>query len=129
MAKFKTFVERFKYLRLKGIVGNATFGFDRYINQKFYHSSKWRSVRNAVIIRDDGCDLGVPGYEIKDHVYIHHINPVRLDQIESMDRNLFDLDNLICCSYDTHLAIHYGDENLLPKTPIERKPNDMIPWR
>lgn len=129
LSQFQSFQDRFRYLQLKGVVGDATFGFSRYLNQAFYSSSKWHSTRNAVIIRDEGCDLGVDGYSIHDRIYIHHINPITLDQVESGDSALYDLDNLICCSYRTHLAIHYGDESLLPKVPVERKPNDMIPWR
>lgn len=126
---FQTFKERFDYLKLKGIVGDATFGFDRHLNQEFYHSSKWRETRDEVIIRDNGCDLGVDGFAIHDRIYIHHIDPITLDQVRSDDICLYDLDNLISCSYTTHLAIHYGDASLLPKLPVDRKPNDTIPWR
>lgn len=130
LKQLKTFVERYEYLKLKGIVGEQTFGRDRYVNQVFYRSPRWRSVRNEVIIRDNGCDLGVEGYEIVGHkILIHHINPVTLEQIEEEDTSIFDPEYLICVSFDTHNAIHFGDASLLPQSPIERRPWDTCPWR
>lgn len=124
-----TLEERFEYLKLKGKVGAETFGYDRYLNQVLYHDPEWRHIRNDVIIRDNGCDLGVDGHEIHGRILIHHINPITIDDVKFRRYCVFDLDNLICTSHNTHNAIHYGDANLLPKNPIERKPNDTCPWR
>lgn len=124
-----TLEERFEYLKLKGTVGAETFGYDRYLNQILYHDPEWRRIRNDVIIRDNGCDLGVEGYEIHGRILVHHINPITIEDVKLRHYCVFDLDNLICTSHDTHNAIHYGDANLLPKNPIERKPNDTCPWR
>lgn len=129
LSKLKTFGERYRYLKLDGIVGSETFGYDRYINQQLYRSSEWRKTRDKVIIRDQGCDLGIPGREINKGAIIHHINPITVEQIVNNDPIVFDLDNLITVSDKTHNAIHYGDENKLYKEPITRKPNDTIPWR
>lgn len=129
LIQFKTFEERYSYLKLVGEVGNPTFGYDRYFNQDFYHSKEWRRVRNQIILRDNGCDLGVPEYEIHGRIYIHHINPITKHDILESGEKLLDLENLICVSFDTHNAIHYGDERTLPKTPIERTPGDTCPWR
>lgn len=129
MCRYETFRDRYKYLRLGGSVGKDTFGFDRYLNQEFYHSDEWSSIRDKVIIRDEGRDLGVPGYEINGRIYIHHIDPItKLDLLERSDK-LFDLNNLVCCSYQTHQAIHYGDESLLYVLPPERTKNDTCPWK
>ncbi len=116
-------------MSLSGKVANPTFGYDRIFNQHFYHSSEWRRIRNVIILRDNGCDLGIPGYEIGDRIYIHHINPITKEDVESMSDRLFDPDNLICVSFDTHNAIHFGTERTLPKIPIERAPGDTCPWR
>lgn len=124
-----TFEERFEYLNLSGIVGNPTFGYDRIFNQYFYHSSEWRRTRNGIILRDNGCDLAMPDYEIHDRIYIHHINPITLEDVEEMSDRLFDPDNLICVSYNTHEAIHFGTARNLPKVPIDRVPGDTCPWR
>lgn len=129
LIQFKTFEDRFDYLKLAGEVGNPTFGYDRYFNQQFYHSSEWRRARNRIILRDNGCDLGMPDYEIHGRIYIHHINPITKQDVEDFSDNLFDPDNLICVTFDTHNAIHFGDERTLPKTPIERAPGDTCPWR
>lgn len=129
LLQFKTFEDRFNYLKLAGEVGNPTFGYDRYFNQQFYHSSEWRRARNRIILRDNGCDLGMPDYEIHGRIYIHHINPITKQDVEDFSDNLFDPDNLICVTFDTHNAIHFGDERTLPKTPIERAPGDTCPWR
>ena len=124
-----TLEARFEYLKLKGTVGAETFGYDRYLNQILYHDPEWRRIRNDVIIRDNGRDLGVEGYEIHGRILVHHINPITIEDVKLRHYCVFDLDNLICTSHDTHNAIHYGDANLLPKNPIERKPNDTCPWR
>ena len=127
--KLKTFKERFTYLRLNGFVGKETFGFDRYLNQVFYKSAKWRSIRDFVIVRDNGCDLGIEGREIYGKIIIHHMNPITIQDIEQESDFLLDPEFLISTVHETHNAIHYGDENLLILAPIERKPNDTCPWR
>ena len=124
-----TFKERFEYLNLSGKPGNETFGFDRYLNQRFYVSREWQQFRAKVISRDEGCDLGMPDRPIQGKVIIHHINPLTLEDFEEQSDALFDMDNVICVSHNTHNAIHYGDFSLIPKDPIERKPNDTCPWR
>lgn len=124
-----TFEERFEYLRLDGRVGESTFGYDRYVNQMLYHSDFWDEIRNGIIIRDDGMDLAMPGYPIIEHLVVHHINPITLEDIEEMRPIVSDPENLICVSLNTHSAIHYGNKNLLPKLPIERRPWDTCPWR
>lgn len=124
-----TFLERFGYLSLSGKVGEETFGFDRYLNQLFYRSKRWRSVRNEIIVRDNGCDLGIEGLDVSDKIIVHHMNPVSLEELEFDNESLYNPDFLICVSHQTHNAIHYGDANLLPKAPVERKPNDTCPWK
>lgn len=124
-----TFEERYKYLRLGGKVGKDTFGFDRYLNQIFYKDPEWLSVRDDVIFRDNGCDLGIEGREIYGRILVHHINPITKDDILNRAHKLFDLENLICTSKLTHDAIHYGDDSILFKDPIERMPNDTCPWK
>lgn len=126
LLKLKTFDERFNYLKLNGQVGNVTFGYDRYLNQVFYKSQKWKKVRDQVIIRDNGCDLGVDGYQINDKIIIHHMNPILLEDIESND--ICNPEYLICTSPITHNAIHYSDENILEKKITERKPGDTKLW-
>lgn len=125
---FETFEERFKYLSLRGVVGARTFGANRWINQDFYTSTEWRACRNGIIVRDQGCDLGIDGFEIHDKIYIHHLNPITLQQIESGDPCIFDPDNLITVTHRTHNAIHYGDESLLPRPLVERRPGDTKLW-
>lgn len=130
LKNLKTYQERYEYLRLKGSVGKETFGFDRIFNQQFYRSPEWLHIRDEVIIRDNGCDLGVPGYEIYgQRILIHHMNPITLEDIETGSELLFNPDYLITTVHSTHNAIHYGDANLLIKDPIERKRNDTCPWR
>lgn len=129
LSKFQTFKERYDYLRLDGHVGHDTFGFDRYLNQIFYRSQKWKAIRDYVIIRDNGCDLGAPGHEIYGKIIIHHMNPITLEDIEKDSANLLDPEFLICTIHSTHNAIHYGDENQLIIGPIERTKNDTCPWR
>lgn len=124
-----THIERFKYLKLKGVVGRTTFGFDRYLNQRFYKDPEWLSTRDIVILRDNGCDLAMEGHEISSRVIVHHINPITKDDILNRNSNLFDLENLVCTIKNTHDAIHYGDESLLFTAPIERTRNDTSPWR
>ena len=124
-----TFEERFQYLRLDGIVGQETFGFDRYMNQYFYRSKEWRRGRDIVIARDVGCDLGVPGHEIFARVLIHHMNPIRPEDIRSRSDILLNPEYLITTVHETHQAIHYGNESLLITAPIERVRNDTCPWK
>lgn len=129
LIKLPTFEERFQYLKLDGDVGVETFGFDRYLNQAFYSSDEWKSIRNQVIIRDNGCDLGVEGREIYKRIIIHHMNPITKEDLLYRTEYLLNPEYMICTMKNTHDAIHYGDENLLFKDPIERKPNDTCPWR
>lgn len=130
LVKLETFKERYEYLKLDGTVGIETFGFDRYLNQALYTSPRWRRVRNEIIIRDDGCDLGVDGYFIADCILVHHMNPLSIEDIEKERDSIFDPEFLICTSRLTHNAIHYGDEKLLPQTIfVERTPYDTCPWR
>lgn len=124
-----TFQARYQYLRLNGEVGKETFGFDRYMNQFFYRSPEWRRVRDFVITRDEGCDLGIPGREIFGRIIIHHMNPIRPEDIRNRSDLLLDPEYLITTIHDTHLAIHYGDEHLLLQEPVERRPNDTCPWK
>lgn len=124
-----TFIERYRYLRLGGKVGEDTFGFDRYLNQIFYKDPEWIRTRDLVIIRDCGCDLAMPDREILSRILVHHINPITKEDIINRDPKLFDLENLISTVKNTHDAIHYGDENLLIIEPIERSQNDTCPWR
>ena len=130
LIQLPTFKERYRYLRLKGQVGRDTFGHDRYINQILYQRHpKWKSARDQVIIRDNGCDLGVEGYEIHGKIIVHHMNPITMDDIENESDFLFDPEFLICTTHSTHNAIHYGDEDLLIVEPIIRTKNDTCPWR
>lgn len=130
LIRYSTFEERLEYLKLYGQVGVDTFGHDRYLNQALYHSYDWKKIRNAVIIRDNSCDLAIPGYEIIDHGIIHHINPITIEDVLERRPKVFDLDNLILVSHNTHNIIHYGFENKNPMhVVIERTKNDTIPWR
>ena len=129
LIQLPTFKERFNYLRLDGVVGKDTFGFDRYLNQQFYRSSEWKRIRNQVIIRDNGCDLGIDEYEIHGRILIHHMNPISIEDLQHMSDLLMNPEYLICVSHRTHNAIHYGDENLIVSAPIERSQNDTCPWR
>ena len=114
---------------MSGVVGRETFGYDRVFNQKFYRSTEWRRVRNYVIDRDNGCDLGIVGHEIYGPILIHHMNPISVDDIRDVTEYLLNPEYLITTIHNTHNAIHYGDETLLIDQPLERKPNDMCPWR
>ena len=124
-----TFEERFEYLQLKGSVGKDTFGYDRYLNQVLYRSPEWKRLRNQIIIRDAGCDLACDGYDVYGKVLIHHLNPITVEDVLARSRKVFDPDNLVCVSHNTHNAIHYGDVDLLVTGPIIRTKNDTCPWR
>ncbi len=124
-----TFEERYRYLRLQGKIGETTFGFDRYLNQVFYRSQRWKAVRDHVIVRDNGCDLGIEGREIYGPILVHHMNPLTVYDIEHETDYLLDPEFLISTILTTHNAIHYGDESLLMLDPIERRRNDTCPWR
>lgn len=128
LSRIQSFEDRFEYLRLRGTVGRETFGFDRFINQDFYTSREWRSTRDVVIARDLGLDLGVEGYEIYDRILIHHMNPLTVEELKEGSSAIIDPEFLITTSHRTHNAIHYGDESLLPKTLVERKPGDTRLW-
>ena len=129
LIRYDTFLDRYHYLNLVGQVGIETFGLDRYLNQTLYRSSRWRRTRNQVILRDNGCDLGMEGFDIFDKIIVHHINPLTVQDIEDDVDEIYDPEFLICCSFDTHNAIHYGDERLLPQLPVERRPGDTCPWK
>lgn len=124
-----TFEERYRYLRLGGFVGEETFGFDRYLNQSFYRNPEWKRIRDYVIVRDNGCDLGMPDREIHSRILVHHMNPITKEDIINRSEFLLDPEYLICTIKNTHDAIHYGDESLLILPPIERTRNDTCPWR
>ena len=128
LSRLDTFEERYEYLKLNGVVGASTFGFDRWVNQEFYRSREWKDVRNEVIVRDNGCDLGVLGYEINFNLLIHHMNPVSMKDIQHGEEWILDPNFLITTSHRTHNAIHYGDESLLPREPIIRKSGDTKLW-
>ena len=129
LAGLHTFEDRFRYLSLDGVVGEDTYGFDRWVNQRFYHSPEWKQVRDLVIVRDNACDLGISGHEIYGKIIIHHMNPILLRDIEFASDFLLNPEYLITTIHDTHNAIHYGDESLLPKDPVERRPDDTCPWK
>lgn len=129
LSQLKTFKERYEYLKLDGVVGKDTFGFDRYLNQAFYRSKEWKSLRDQIIVRDEGCDLGIPGHEIYGKIMIHHMNPIFPKDIIDQTDYLLNPDFLITTRLSTHNAIHYGDESLLPIAPVERRKNDTCPWK
>lgn len=129
LIKLVTFKERYEYLKLNGTVGQETFGFDRYMNQQFYKSQEWKAVRDLVIVRDCGCDLGIEGCDILGKIYIHHVNPISQKDIQTRSDFLLNPEYLISTTLSTHNAIHYGDENLLLQAPVERCKNDTCPWR
>lgn len=128
LIKHSSFEDRFEYLSLHGDVGRATFGFDRYLNQRFYTSREWKQLRNHIIIRDEGRDLGVEGYEIEGRLLIHHMNPVSPNDIVDQSLTLLDPEFLITTTHRTHNAIHYGDRSLLPQPFIERQRGDTKLW-
>lgn len=124
-----TFEERYNYLKLSGAVGEDTFGFKRWTNQELYHSDEWRHFRDKIIIRDSGRDLAVEGFEIYGSIIIHHLNPITYEDILNRNPCIFDPDNVVCTKLSTHNAIHYGDESLLLRSPVKRRPNDTCPWK
>jgi hypothetical protein len=128
LTKLELFEDRFRYLELKGTVGERTFGFDRWMNQVLYKSKLWKDIRNHVIVRDNGCDLGVSGYEIYSGLLVHHMNPILLEDLQQGDNSVLDPEFLITTSLQTHNAIHYGDDSLLPRGPITRKTGDTTLW-
>lgn len=130
LIQLNTFQERYDYLKVHGIVGLDTFGWDRYLNQVLYTSKEWREFRNEIIIRDNGCDLACPDRPILyEKILVHHINPLTVEELEQRSSVIFDPDNVVCVTDKTHKAIHYGDSNLLAKDPIIRRPNDTCPWK
>lgn len=129
LIKLKDFKERYEYLRITQTVCDSTFGGSRWLNQKLYSSPEWKQFRQEIIIRDNACDLAMEGYEIKGKIIIHHLNPITKEQILNRSKEIFDTENVIVVSFDTHQAIHYGDEKMIPCEPIIRRPNDTIPWR
>lgn len=128
LIELPTFLERFNYLKLAGSVGVSTFGFDRYLNQALYQSHEWKRVRRDIILRDNGCDLGIEDFPL-DRALIHHMNPITAKQIEDRDPIIFDKEFLITVSHNTHNAIHYSDDSLLPHPIVERQPDDTLLWR
>ena len=130
LIKMDSFEDRFNYLALHGRVGQDTFGYERYLNQMVYKNYKWRALRDQIIIRDGGCDLALEGYDIYDKIYIHHMNPITAEDIENNSEFMWNPEFLICVSFSTHNAIHYGDTSYLNRNKvIERRPNDTIPWK
>lgn len=130
MIQLHSYEDRCKYLQMKGTVGGETFGFDRYLNQQFYKSQEWKNVRDQVIVRDNGCDLGVPGMEIQGKIYVHHMNPLDVKDIGEETDYLLNPEYLVCVSMDTHNAIHYGTAEAAERhNVVERKPNDTCPWK
>ena len=130
LIRLSTFEERYNYLKLDSEIGMETFGFERYLNQRFYRSKEWKALRDEIIVRDHGCDLGVVGYEIYDKIYIHHMNPITADDIRNNTDYLMNPEFLISTTHDTHNAIHYGNSDLLNvRVPVERTKNDTCPWR
>ena len=129
LIQIPNYLDRFSYLKLRGSVGKETFGFDRYLNQALYRSPEWKRFRRDMILRDNGCDLACEGYEIVGKVLLHHINPITIEDITNRSSNIFDPNNVICVSMNTHNAIHYGDESLLVIGPTERTPYDTCPWK
>lgn len=129
LIRIPTFEERYRYLRLSGKVAEETFGFRRWLNQEFYHSDEWLRFRNKIIIRDNGCDLALEGFEIFGSIIIHHLNPITYDDILNRNPCVFDPDNVVSTKLLTHNAIHYGDESLISRITIERTKNDTCPWR
>ena len=129
LSKIDDFIGRYNYLRLGGRVGSDTFGYERYLNQFFYKSIEWKHVRDLVIIRDNGCDLGIEGRELESGIYIHHMNPITVKDLEQRTDLLLNPEYLVTVSFQTHQAIHYGSENLLMKDPVVRTKYDTCPWR
>lgn len=130
LIRIPTYDERLKYAYIGGGIGDETFGFDRFLNQKLYNSAEWRQLRNEIIVRDNGCDLACKGYDLFDRILIHHLNPITRDDVLDRADCIFDPENLICVSFDTHNYIHYGQtDDRLSGLNFDRKPNDMCPWK
>lgn len=129
LIRLEKYMDRYQYLMLSGRVGQETFGYERFLNQSLYKSYEWRSVRDEVIVRDHGCDLGMEGYEIYGSIIVHHMNPITMDDIQNRDEDIFNPEYLVSTSFSTHNAIHYGDEGLLITEPIIRTKNDTCPWK
>lgn len=130
LVKLPTFLERFKYLQLNGKVGEETFGYDRYLNQVFYHSPEWRRIRKQILMRDNGGDMGLEDYPIHGYIYVHHMNPISLKDIDDRKEDILNPEYLICVSKNTHDAIHYSNEDILIKRePVIRRANDTCPWK
>ena len=129
LMSIRDYLERFEYLKLDGRVGEITFGYERYLNQTLYRSEEWKRFRRDIILRDNGCDLACEGFEIYGKIMVHHINPITIDDVARRSKKVFDPENVICCSMNTHNAIHYGDSGLLLAGPITRTPYDTCPWR
>ena len=128
LRRLDSFLDRFRYLALRGTVGDATFGFDRWMNQLFYRSSEWRQIRTHVIARDNGCDLGAEDHEVYSRLYIHHMNPIQVAHLRDGDPSILDPEFLVTTTHRTHNAIHYGDEGLLPQPIVERRRGDTKLW-
>lgn len=128
LSRLESFEERFEYLRLSGAVGVPTFGFDRHLNQRFYTSNEWRKVRNIVTIRDNGCDLGIPGRDVQRGLLVHHMNPIAPEDLEDFNPDILDPEYLISVSHTTHNAIHFGSDRILVAVPPERRPGDTKLW-
>lgn len=129
LCRIQIFQDRLLYLRIKGLVGDTTFGGHRYLNQVLYHSNEWKDIRREIIIRDNGCDLSHSDYPINGKIYIHHLNPITIEDILERRSCVFDPENLVCSSFGTHNAIHYGVEDILSREPVTRTKNDTCPWR
>lgn len=129
LIQISDYYDRFEYLKIGGKIGFETFGYDRYLNQILYTSPEWRKFRNAIIIRDNGCDMAMPGFEIYDRLTVHHLNPLTKEDILNRDPKIFDPENVVCVSHNTHMAIHYGSRDLLPQPIIVRTQNDTCPWK
>lgn len=127
LIKLKSFEERFEYLKLSSFISELTFGSKRFLNQALYSSDRWKKIRGEIIIRDNGCDLGMDGYDLIGRIYIHHLNPITIEDIRHGRSCVFDPENLICCSMDTHNRLHFGSEP--PKSLVARRPNDTCPWK
>ena len=128
LRRYETFEDRFKYLELRGYVGETTFGFDRWLNQRFYTSREWRQIRSYIIARDNGCDLGVPGHEIYSGALVHHMNPLTPEDIKRGNEDLLNPEYLVLVSHTTHNALHYGGLDTIPRVPVERQPGDTTLW-
>ena len=129
LIKYKTFIERYNYLKLGGAIGIDTFGFDRYLNQVFYNCDEWKQTRKDIIIRDNGCDLAMVGHDIQKYILVHHLNPMTVEDVKNRNPMLFDPEFLVTTVLRTHNAIHYGTDDSIFKGLVERKPNDTTPWR